>query len=140
MKTVNLTLNELDLEIDFDFVPAEEETRTEPATLESVYIYTIRLSCNGWEQDNIPYKHVTLIKEMLLQRVNYGNIDFNIYSSNDTIYFLRLYLIEVKADMIAMLERNNIKTFFNKIFQNDLVKEMEALALLPLISFNEKNF
>jgi len=79
-------------------------------------------------------------KEMLLQRVNYDKIDFNIYSSNDTIYFLRLYLIEVKADIVAMLERNNIKTFFNKIFQNDLVKEMETLALLPLISFNEKNF
>ena len=79
-------------------------------------------------------------KEMLLQRVNYTKIDFNIYSSNNTIYFLRLYLNEVEADMIAMLERNNIKTFFNKIFHNDLVKEMEALALLPLISFNEKNF
>lgn len=79
-------------------------------------------------------------KEMLLQRVNYNKIDFNIYSSNDTIYFLRLYLNEAGADMIAMLERNNNKTFFNKIFHNDLVKEMEALALLPLISFNEKNF
>lgn len=79
-------------------------------------------------------------KEMLLQRVNYTKIDFNIYSSNDTLYFLKLYLNEVKADMIAMLERNNNKTFFNKIVQNDLVKEMESLALLPLISFNEKNF
>ncbi len=78
-------------------------------------------------------------KEMLLQRVNYTKIDFNIYSSNDIIHFLRLYLNEVRADMIGMLERNNFKTFFNKFFHNDLVKEMEALALLPLISFNEKN-
>ena len=68
MKTVQLNLEGLDLEIDFDFEQAEPETRDEPATLESVYIYTIRLACNGWEQDNIPYKHVTIIKEMLLQR------------------------------------------------------------------------
>jgi len=79
-------------------------------------------------------------KEMLLQRVNYSNIDFNIYSSNDTIYFLRLYLNEVKADLVAMLERTTITSFFNKIFHTDLVKKMESLSELPLISFNEKNF
>lgn len=79
-------------------------------------------------------------KEMLLQQVTYNKIDFNIYSSNDTIYFLRIYINEVNADMVAMLERNNNKTFFNKIFHNDLVIEMEALGELPLISFNVSNF
>lgn len=79
-------------------------------------------------------------KEMLLQRVTYDKIDFNVYSSNDTIYFLRLYLNEIKAAMVAMLERNKNKTFFNKIFQNDLVIEMEILGEIPLISFNDNNF
>ncbi len=79
-------------------------------------------------------------KEMLLQRVTYKNLDFNIYSSNDVIYFLRLYLNEVQADMVAMLERNSMKSFFNRIFHNDLVKKMESIGEFPLISFNEKNF
>lgn len=79
-------------------------------------------------------------KEMLLQHVKYNKIDFNIYSSNETIYFLRLYLNEVKADMLAMLERKSNKSFFSKFFHNDLVKQMETLAELPLISFNDKNF
>ena len=68
MKTVQLQLNELDLEIDFDFEKAEPGTRSEPATLESVYIYKIRLADLGWEQDCIPQKHLTMIKEMLLER------------------------------------------------------------------------
>lgn len=78
-------------------------------------------------------------KEMLLQRITYKNLDFNIYSSNDVMYFLRLYLNEVQADMIAMLERSNMKSFFNKIFHNDLVIKMESLGEFPLISFNDKN-
>ena len=65
---VNLKLNNLHLEIDFDFIEGEAETQDTPSTPESVYIYKIRLADQGWEQDCIPNNHIALIKEMLIER------------------------------------------------------------------------
>lgn len=68
MKTVTLLFGNLYLDIDFEFIEGQEETREDPPILETVYIHQIRLSDEGWEQDNIPQKALTMIKEMLLDR------------------------------------------------------------------------
>ena len=49
------------------------------------------------------------------------------------------YLHEVKADLIAMLERGE-KGLAKKIFHRDLVKKMESMSDIPLISFNDINY
>lgn len=46
----------------------------------------------------------------------------------------------MKADMVAMLERNKDKNLLTKLFHNDLVIEMEIFGEVPLISFNDKYF
>jgi hypothetical protein len=68
MKTATIKLNETALEIDFDFIEGQEGTNDTPRVLESVEIHQIRLAELGWEQDCIPTKDMTLIKEILLQR------------------------------------------------------------------------
>ncbi|UMB60546.1 universal stress protein [Lutibacter sp. A80] len=80
------------------------------------------------------------LKRTLLKNTTYKKITFNTYHSNDTCYFLKMYLLEIKADMVAMLERNKNKTMLSKVFKNDMVIDMEISGELPLISFNEKNF
>ena len=80
------------------------------------------------------------LKKNLLKKISYRKINFNLYNSNDTLYFLKLYLKEIKADMVAMLERNKNKNLLTKIFHNDLVIEMEISSEVPLISFNDNYF
>ncbi|REE82793.1 nucleotide-binding universal stress UspA family protein [Lutibacter oceani] len=78
-------------------------------------------------------------KEMVLQNVSYKNLEFAIFTSNDIFNFLKIYLEEVEADMVAMLEREK-KGFTKKLFHEDLVKKMEHQSTIPLLSFNEINY
>ena len=55
------------------------------------------------------------------------------------ILFLKIYLEEIEADMVAMLEREK-RSLGKKLFHTDLVKKMEQQSLIPLISFNETNY
>ena len=58
-----------------------------------------------------------------------------IYSQN-TFDSLKAYFEEENADMVTMLERNS-KGILNMLFHIDLVKKMETLGEIPLMSFNE---
>lgn len=72
-------------------------------------------------------------KEMLLQKVTYEHIDFELLFSKDVFETLRLYIGKSNADLIVMLEREKAG-FINKWFHQDLVKKMESYGKVPLLS------
>jgi len=78
-------------------------------------------------------------KEILLQKIPYDNLEFDLFYSDDIFEILNIYLKEVNADLVAMLERKQIG-FLKKLFHKDLVKRMESQTKIPLLSFNEANY
>lgn len=78
-------------------------------------------------------------KEMLEKKIEYKNIAFEVLFSDTIFETLKVYLGDVNADLVVMLERDEFG-FFNKIFHRDLVKKMEVYGQVPLMSFNENNF
>ncbi len=78
-------------------------------------------------------------KELLNEKVGYDTIEYYLFYSHDIYTILNLFISEVEADMVAMLEREK-KGFLKKIFHTDLVKKMETYGQVPLLSFNEKNY
>ncbi|MDE3742557.1 universal stress protein [Maribacter polysaccharolyticus] len=77
-------------------------------------------------------------KEMLLQKVVYERMDFEVLFSNDIFESLRRYIGEEYADLIVMLEREKVG-FVNKWFRQDLVKKMESYGKVPLLSMRGSN-
>ncbi|NER16819.1 universal stress protein [Spongiivirga citrea] len=82
------------------------------------------------------YDQMAWFKEMLLQKVTYDNMSFDIFFSDDVYGELCNYLDKINADMIAMLERED-RGFFQKIIHRDLVKKMESQTTIPLICFTK---
>lgn len=78
-------------------------------------------------------------KEILEQKVSYKKIEYALFYSDDIFNFLKIYLTEVNADLVAMLERKK-KGLVKKLFHTDLVKKMKNQSNVPLISFNEVNY
>ena len=79
-------------------------------------------------------------KEMLDQEVDYSNIRFHMIFADNIQEGLSMYSQDAKADMLAMLERENSRTFFGKLFHRDRVKAMESRSNIPLLSFNGRSF
>jgi len=77
-------------------------------------------------------------KEMLQTKVTYSKMDFELIFSEEIFESLRIYLGDVNADLIVMLERKK-RSLFKKWFHQDLVKKMESFGQVPLLSFNEHN-
>ena len=77
-------------------------------------------------------------KEMLKEKVTYSKIEFKMFFSNDIFKSLQMYLQDVNADLVVMLEREH-KGIFKKWFHRDLVKKMESYGKFPLLSFREGN-
>lgn len=77
-------------------------------------------------------------REMLREKVDYPNLEFDLLYSDEIYPILKLFSEEVNADLIAMLERKK-KGIFKKIAHQDLVKKMESNSNIPIISFNENN-
>ena len=75
-------------------------------------------------------------KEMLHQKINYEHIDIQMIFY-DTVYEgLRSYVDKNKADIIALLEREE-HGFLKKLFHKDLIKKMESNITIPMLSFNQ---
>lgn len=82
--------------------------------------------------------HMEWFKDQLKKKVTYSRIGFELLFSEDVFESLRLYLGEVNADLIVMLERKK-KGLSKKWFHRDLVKRMETYGKVPLLSFREGN-
>ena len=78
-------------------------------------------------------------KEALKQKIKYEKIEFEVIFSEDIFDSLRIYLGDVNADLIVMMEREKYG-FMDKITHRDLVKRMESYGKIPLMSFNKKTF
>ena len=77
-------------------------------------------------------------KNMLLQKVKYDRMEFVHLVSENIFDALRMYLVEVGADMVVLLEREMVGVF-KKWFHRDLVKKMESYGNIPLLSFRGSN-
>ena len=77
-------------------------------------------------------------KNMLLQKVKYDRMEFVHLVSENIFDALRMYLVEVGADMVVLLEREKVGVF-KKWFHRDLVKKMESYGNIPLLSFRGSN-
>ncbi|MEW7289934.1 universal stress protein [Aquimarina sp. 2304DJ70-9] len=77
-------------------------------------------------------------KEMVLQKVNYKNIEFKLVISDNIYEKLNAYVHDIKADLVVMLERED-QGIFKKLFHRDLVKQIESHTDIPLLSFNKSN-
>ncbi|MDP3946286.1 MAG: universal stress protein [Lutibacter sp.] len=78
-------------------------------------------------------------KEMVEQKVTYKKIKFKVLFSEEIFGTIKMYLDSNNIDMVAMLEREK-SGFLKKLFQRDMVKEMESFGKIPLLSFNEANY
>lgn len=78
-------------------------------------------------------------KKMLDEHVVYEKLSLEVVLSEDIFNTLKIYLDDVNADLVAMLERKD-KRMMKKWFHRDLVKKMEVFGRVPLISFNESNY
>jgi len=78
-------------------------------------------------------------KEALKQKIKYKKIEFEVIFSEDIFDSLRIYLGDVNADLVVMMEREK-DGFKDKIIHRDLVKRMESYGMIPLMSFNKKNY
>ena len=73
--------------------------------------------------------------QLLKEKIKYDKIDTEIIFSENIFDSLRNYLADENAGMVAMLERDS-KGIVKMLFHSDLVKKMESLGSLPLMSFN----
>lgn len=74
-------------------------------------------------------------KEMLLNKIDYGNLSFNIVTSESITLGLRKYMDDENPDIMALLERDE-HNLFKKLFHKDLVRSMESQINIPLLSIN----
>ncbi|MBT8307357.1 MAG: universal stress protein [Maribacter sp.] len=77
-------------------------------------------------------------KKTLKEKVSYERIDFEVLFSEDIFNTLRIYLGDINADLMVMLERGH-KSIVKKWFHRDLVKKMESYGKVPLLSFRGSN-
>lgn len=82
------------------------------------------------------YDQMEWFKEMLFQKVSYENISFQVFFSDNILEELNKHLINVDADMITMLERED-RGFFRRVMHRDLVKKMESQNTFPLLCFTK---
>lgn len=73
-------------------------------------------------------------KDMLQQKITYKRLNFEVLFTEDVFDTLRIYLGDVGADLVVMLEREK-GGFLKKRFHWDLVKKMESYGRVPLLSF-----
>jgi hypothetical protein len=77
-------------------------------------------------------------KAMLKERVQYKRLFFELIESENVVESLKMYIENLGADLICMLERSS-KGLVKKWFHRDLVKQVASNYNIPLLSFNEQN-
>ncbi len=96
-------------------------------------IHVIHISAKDNEEEK---NQLAWFKEMVMQKVNYKNIEFDLVISDNIYEKLNAYLHDIKADLVVLLEREDLG-FFKKLFHRDLVKQIESHTDIPLLSFNK---
>lgn len=123
-----------DFEVDADIEVIQkviEVANAFDAKIEVVHIST--------EKEYAGAAQIDWLKNKLKKTVSYKKMGFKILFSEDVFDSLRIYLGDVNADLVIMLEREK-SGFFKNLFHRDLVKKMEIYGKIPMISFNKNNF
>jgi len=137
---INATLNKLETIVyATDFEEEDISTIFRLSNIAKAYNATIKIVHISSKKDTDGHQEMEWFKELLKQKVTYKNLEFDLIFSDDTYAILKLYLDEVKPDLVAMLEREK-KDLLKKIFHRDMVKRMESESAIPLISYNEINY
>lgn len=74
-------------------------------------------------------------KELLQEKVDYPNIEFNLIYSESILDDLKLFLYESNANLLAMLGHSE-ELSMKRLFHRDLVKRMQDEIDIPLLSYN----
>ncbi|MBQ4819698.1 universal stress protein [Aquimarina sp. MMG016] len=107
------------------------------AILAAAYQAEIRVIHISSKKESDGEDQMSWFKEMVKEKVDYENIDFDIVFSNDVYEKLNDYVNTNETDIVALLERED-RGFFNRLFHRDLVKQVGANTVIPLLSFNAK--
>ncbi|WP_425236492.1 universal stress protein [Ulvibacterium sp.] len=107
-----------------------EMVRTFQAEIKVVHIIT--------EKEYQGETQMEWFRDMLQNKVTYEKIAFKLLFSDDIFEALRMYLEDVGAELMVMLEREK-KGLLKKWFHRDLVKKMESYGQVPLMSFRDSN-
>ncbi len=75
-------------------------------------------------------------EEMLTQQVDYGNLEFKVIFSDHIVKKIDTYSKSIKADLVALLHREE-KGFFQNLFNKSVVTKLEDHIGIPLLSFNK---
>ena len=75
-------------------------------------------------------------KKTLVEKITYEKMTFQLFFSENIYNSLRIFLGDVGADLMVMLEREK-EGFFKKWFHKDLVKKFESYGQVPLLSFRD---
>ena len=97
---------------------------------------TMKIVHISLKEDDVYRNKMVWFRKLLNEKVTYDKIDTEIIYSEDVFEALKSYLNEKNADMVSMLERSS-KGIMKMLFHTDLVKKMETLGNVPLMSFNE---
>ncbi len=77
-------------------------------------------------------------KEMLKQQIDYENLEFKVIFSENIVKEIDSYSKSIKADLVALLHREE-KGFFQNLFNKSIVTKLEDHIGIPLMSFNKKS-
>ena len=100
------------------------------------YDATIKIVHVSAKENDTELDKLDWFTNLLNEKVKYNKVDVEVIYSQNTFDSLKAYFEEENADMVTMLERNS-KGILNMLFHIDLVKKMETLGEIPLMSFNE---
>ena len=78
-------------------------------------------------------------RKILEEQIEYDKLSVEVMLSVAVFDSLKIYLGDIGADLVAMLERKE-KGIKKKWFHRDYVKRMEIYGRIPLLSFNESNY
>jgi nucleotide-binding universal stress UspA family protein len=122
-----------------DFEEEDISAISKLSQLANVFNATIKIVHISPVKNKNGVQEMEWFKEILKQKVDYNNLEFELLFFDDTYNVLKMYIKEVNADLLAMLERNK-KDIIKHLFHRDLVERMESESTIPLISFNEIYF
>ena len=80
-------------------------------------------------------KHFKNYKEIMNRVTDYENLTFELMKSNDIASAIDDYIIEHKADMLAMLSRK--RNLIDKTFNSSLTRKMSYHVSIPMLAFPE---
>ena len=88
--------------------------------------------------ENDEKEQMSRFKEVVKQKVEYQNIEFQLVSYPNVYDGLRNYISSNNVDIVAILEREE-HGFLKKLFHKDLTKKIESNIKIPMLSFNQAN-